>query len=115
MTDSRYSWKIFLPPRWKDSNISLDKSLVEMDPNMTLAHMTHNTSMILLHYPIASPPAEWTNLVQIPSACSAETCQVAAVETAHIAEKFLRHTQIPFVNPQFSFCVFVAGKALLGK
>jgi hypothetical protein len=93
----------------------MDKSRVDMDPNMTLAHMTHNTSMILLHYPIAFPPAEWTNLIQIPSACSAETCQVAAVETAHIAEKFLRYTQIPFVSPQFSFCVFVAGKALLGR
>ncbi|KIX05711.1 uncharacterized protein Z518_03683 [Rhinocladiella mackenziei CBS 650.93] len=106
-------WKMFLPPRWKDSNISTDKSLVNMDPNLTLAHMTHNTSMILLHYPVAFPPIEWTNLVQLPSACSAETCQLAAVETAHIAEKFLRHTPIPFVNPQFSFCVFVAAKALL--
>ncbi|KEF62303.1 uncharacterized protein A1O9_00275, partial [Exophiala aquamarina CBS 119918] len=84
-----------------------------MDPNLTLAHLTHNTSMILLHYPIAFPPVEWTNLMQLPSACSAETCHLAAVETSHIAGKFLKYTPISFVNPQFSFCVFVAAKALL--
>lgn len=107
------SWKHFLPPRWKDSNISSDKSLVDMDPNLTLAHLTHNTSMILLHLPIAVPPVEWTNLLQLPSSSSAATCGLAASEISHIAGKFLQHTQIPFVNPQFSFCLLVAAKALL--
>lgn len=106
---------MFLPSRWKDSNISTDTTLVDMDPNLTLAHMTHNTSMVLLHYPIAFPPVEWTNLVQLPSACSAETCQLAAIETSRIADRFLHHTSIPFVNPQFSFCVFVAAKVLIGS
>ena len=85
-----------------------------MDPNLTLAHLTHNTSMILLHYPIAFPPIEFSDLVKLPTACSAETCQLAAVEICRIAGKFLRHTSISFVNPQFSFCVFVAAKVLLG-
>lgn len=105
---------MFLPPRWKDSNISVDDSRIDMDPNLTLAHLTHNTSMILLHYPVAFPPSDWRNLVQLPSSCSAETCQMAAVEISRIAGKFLCHTSIPFVSPQFSFCVYVAAKLLLG-
>jgi hypothetical protein len=40
---------------------------------------------------------------------------MAAVEISRIADKFLRHTSIPFVNPQFSFCVYVAAKLLLGQ
>lgn len=105
---------MFLPPRWKDSNISIDDTRIDMDPNLTLAHLTHNTSMILLHYPVAFPPSDWRNLVQLPSSCSAETCQMAAVEISRIAGKFLCHTTIPFVSPQFSFCVYVAAKLLLG-
>ncbi|KAF2130619.1 hypothetical protein P153DRAFT_338612 [Dothidotthia symphoricarpi CBS 119687] len=106
-------WKLFLPPRWKDSNISLDRTIVDMDPNLTLAHLTHNTSMILLHHPIAHPPSNWNNIVALPKECSAQTCELAAIETSNIVDKFLAHTSIPFVNVQFSFCTFVAAKALL--
>ncbi|KAL6709031.1 hypothetical protein ACN47E_002158 [Coniothyrium glycines] len=107
-------WKIFLPTRWKDSNISVDKSIVDMDPNLTLAHITHNTSMILLHHPIAYPPkALWNEYVALPKDCSAQTCALAAVETSNIVNKFLAHTLIPFVNVQFAFCAFIAAKALL--
>jgi hypothetical protein len=105
-------WKLFLPPRWKDSNISPVTEVVDMDPNLTLAHITHNTSMILLHHPIAYPPKEWNNYVALPKECSAQTCELAAVETTNIVHKFLTH-RVVFVNVQFAFCVFVAGKALL--
>ncbi|KAH9864319.1 hypothetical protein J1614_010253 [Plenodomus biglobosus] len=107
------NWKIFLPPRWKDSNISSDTTVIDMDPNLTLAHITHNTSMILLHHPIAYPPSAWKDYVALPKECSAQTCVLAAVETSNIVDKFLAHTLIPFVNVQFAFCAYVAAKALL--
>lgn len=109
------NWKVFLPPRWKDSNISPDTAIVDMDPNLTLAHITHNTSMILLHHPIAHPPSAWKDYVALPKECSAQTCVLAAVETSNIVDKFLAHTSIPFVNAQFAFCAFVAAKALLSE
>ena len=106
-------WKMFLPPRWKDSNISADRAVVDMDPNLTLAHITHNTSMILLHHPIAYPARSWNDYVALPKDCSAQTCELAAIETSNIVSRFLTHTPIPFVNVQFAFCAFVAAKALL--
>lgn len=105
-------WKLFLPPRWKDSNISPVTEVVDMDPNLTLAHITHNTSMILLHFPIAYPPKEWNAYIALPKECSAQTCELAAVETCNIVNKFLTH-RVVFVNVQFAFCAFVAAKALL--
>ncbi|KAH9859614.1 hypothetical protein IAQ61_011395 [Plenodomus lingam] len=107
------NWKIFLPPRWKDSNISSDTTVIDMDPNLTLAHITHNTSMILLHHPIAYPASAWKDYVALPKECSAQTCVLAAVETSNIVDKFLAHTLIPFVNVQFAFCAYIAAKALL--
>lgn len=106
-------WKLFLPSRWKDSNISEDRTVVNMDPNLTLAHITHNTSMILLHHPIAFPAKSWNDYVALPKECSAQTCQLAAIETSNIVSKFLTYSPIPFVNVQFAFCAFVAAKALL--
>ncbi|KAL5406269.1 hypothetical protein PMIN03_007922 [Paraphaeosphaeria minitans] len=84
-----------------------------MDPNLTLAHITHNTSMILLHHSIAYPEKDWSDYVALPKDCSAQTCQHAAVETANIVNKFLTHTMVPFVNAQFAFCTFIAAKVLL--
>lgn len=69
--------------------------------------------MILLHHPIAFPPKGWNEYVALPKDCSAQTCELAAVETSNIVGKFLAHTPIPFVNVQFAFCAFVAAKALL--
>ncbi len=103
---------MFLPQQWQDSNISRDVTVIKMDPNLTLAHITHNTSMILLHQHIAYPPASWKDVVKLPSSCSAETCQLAAVETASIVEKYLRHMG-GIVNSQFSFCAFIAARVLL--
>lgn len=106
-------WKLFLPPRWRDSNISEDRTVINMDPNLTLAHITHNTSMILLHHPIAFPAKSWNDYVALPKECSAQTCELAAIETSNIVSKFMTYTLIPFVNVQFAFCAFVAAKALL--
>lgn len=86
-----------------------------MDTNLTLAHLTHNTSMILLHQHIAYPPVALTEIVKLPSACSAETCQLAAIETAHITQKYLKHAESEIVTAQFAFCVFIAARVLLGK
>jgi sulfite reductase beta subunit-like hemoprotein len=85
-----------------------------MDPNLTLAHVTHNTSMILLHQHIAYPAAQLSNIVRLPSACSAETCQLAAIETSSIAQKFLTYSESEIVVAQFPFCAFVAARVLLG-
>lgn len=113
-------WKMYLPQRWRDSNVSRQPTLVNMDPNLTLAHITHNTSTILLHQRIAYPDAawwaRWTTMVKVklPSVCSAETCQNAAVETAAITSKYLRYT--PKHRPlasQFAFCVYISARVLL--
>jgi hypothetical protein len=105
---------MFLPQRWKDSNISRDAFYVSMDPNLTVAHLNHNASMILLHQHIAYPPVDWSGIVKLPSSCSAETCQLAAVEIASIAKKFLTHTE-GIVTSQFPFCAFIAARVLLGE
>ncbi|KAJ5299788.1 hypothetical protein N7476_011345 [Penicillium atrosanguineum] len=105
-------WKMFLPRQWNDSDVSRDVSVIKMDPNLTLAHMTHNAAMILLHQHIAYPPKNWCDAVKLPSACSAETCQLAAVEIASIAEKYLCYMG-GIINSQFAFCAFVAARVLL--
>ena len=107
-------WKMYLPQRWKDSNVSRQPALVNMDPNLTLAHVTHNTSTIMLHQRIAYPDPAWTRIVKLPSFCSAETCQNAAVETATIANKYLRYTDSSSpVTSQFAFCVYISARVLL--
>ncbi|KAI1067849.1 hypothetical protein LB507_010537 [Fusarium sp. FIESC RH6] len=60
------------------------------------------------------PAPQWTSIVRMPSAHSAETCQVAAAETATITQKYLKYTpETSPVNSQFAFCVFVSARALL--
>ncbi|KAL2810505.1 fungal-specific transcription factor domain-containing protein [Aspergillus granulosus] len=108
------SWKMFLPQRWKDSNISRQPTVVNMDPNLTLAHITHNTSMILLHQRIAYPPSEWLEVVKLPILSSAETCEAAAAETANITQKYIDNSPPEsIVDSQFTFCVFVSARVLL--
>ncbi|KAI9150592.1 fungal specific transcription factor [Paramyrothecium foliicola] len=107
-------WKMFLPQRWKDSNISRQPDLVNMDPNLTLAHVTHNASMILLHQSIAYPKPRWSRTFKLPSSCSADTCQGAAIETTTITQKYLKHT--PRHGPvasQYAFCVYISARVLL--
>jgi len=87
-----------------------------MDPNLTLAHVTHNTSMILLHQRIAYPPLEWLEVVKLPTLSSAETCETAAAETANITIKYLENTSPrSIVDNQFAFCVFVSARVLQGQ
>lgn len=84
-----------------------------MDPNQTLAHITHNTAVVLLHQGIAYPSAEWANItMRLPMSSSAETCLAAATEVSTIAEKFLQGSSI-LTNPQFAFCLFVSGRMFL--
>jgi sulfite reductase beta subunit-like hemoprotein len=71
--------------------------------------------MILLHQHIAYPPDELRDIVRLPSSCSAETCQLAAIETSSIAQKFLAHSVSDIVVAQFPFCVFIAARVLLGR
>ncbi|KAK0385387.1 hypothetical protein NLU13_7863 [Sarocladium strictum] len=107
-------WKMFLPQRWRDSNISRQPSLVRMDPNLTLAHVTHNTSMILLHQRIAYPEPSWSDSFQLPSFCSAETCQMSAMETTTITQRYHKHTAKDSpVATQYAFCVFISARVLL--
>lgn len=84
-----------------------------MDPNLTLAHTTHNTAVILLHQGIAYPPLHWkSSPVKLPSASSAEACLDAASEISNLGRQFLSCSPI-LTNPQFSFCLFIAGRMLL--
>lgn len=102
---------MYLPSKWREA-CALNCDGV-MDPNLTLAHITHNTAVILLHQGIAWPPAHWQLCpVRLPSASSADTCLEAASEIATIGQQFLSFSPI-FTNPQLSFCLFIAGRMLL--
>ncbi|KAF5678645.1 hypothetical protein FCIRC_6419 [Fusarium circinatum] len=97
-------WKFFLPEKWRKAcQFNNDGNL---DPNLVLAHIAHNTAVVLLHQGLAYPPAEWQSLpVRLPSSSSAETCQVAADEVATIAEQFLGHSHPPArANLASKFC-----------
>ena len=105
------SWKLFLPPKWAIARVEDN----HMDPNLTLAHLTHNTAVILLHQSIALPSAKWKSCpITLPSTTSGDTCITAAIEISTIASKFLSTMNGP-ANPQFSFCLFMAGRVLLGE
>ncbi|KAK2759525.1 hypothetical protein FQN54_003004 [Arachnomyces sp. PD_36] len=102
-------WKVFLPTKWASARVEKG----HMDPNLTLAHLTHNTAVILLHQSIALPSAKWRSCpITLPSTTSADTCITAAIEISTIASKFLSTMSGP-TNPQFSFCLFMAGRVLL--
>ncbi|KAL6912499.1 hypothetical protein FSST1_010259 [Fusarium sambucinum] len=104
-------WKMLLPKKWK---VNIAQQSSRMDPNLTLAHITHNASMILLHQPIAFPPLDWSFRTRLPSFCSLDTCQAAAIEIATITNNYLKpaaHTG-PLSN-QFAFCVYLAARVLL--
>ncbi|KZL68415.1 x-pro dipeptidyl-peptidase [Colletotrichum incanum] len=104
-------WKMLLPLKWQ-ANTS--RQSTRMDPNLTLAHVTHNASMILLHQLIAFPPREWPFRARLPSILSADTCQAAAVEIAIITENYVKHAPSATpVSSQFAFCIYVAARVLL--
>ncbi|KAH8807804.1 fungal-specific transcription factor domain-containing protein [Xylogone sp. PMI_703] len=104
-------WKIFLPEQWREA-CALNADGI-LDPNLTLAHITHNTAVGLLHQGIAYPSAEWqASHIRLPSVSSAETCMAAATEVAIIAEKYLLDSTSP-TNAQFAFCLFISGRMFL--
>ncbi|PLB44151.1 hypothetical protein P170DRAFT_458845 [Aspergillus steynii IBT 23096] len=105
-------WKMLLPQKWA-INVTQQTSS-KMDPNLTLAHVTHNASMILLHQPIAFPLPSWPFKNRLPSLCSVDTCQTAAIEVASITNQYLKNSspESP-LSSQFAFCVFIAARALL--
>ncbi|KAJ5826413.1 fungal-specific transcription factor domain-containing protein [Penicillium riverlandense] len=104
-------WKMLLPQKWKADMARQDS---RMDPNLTLAHVSHNTSTILLHQPIAFPAPSWAFAARLPSASSADTCSAAAVEVAAIARNYLKTlpARLPVAN-LLAFCLFTAARALL--
>lgn len=105
-------WKMLLPQKWKVDTSRRHTS--RMDPGLTLAHLTHNASMILLHQLIAFPLPEWPFKNRLPSLCSADTCQAAAAEIAIITDNYLKNAppSLP-VTSQFAFCLYVASRACL--
>ncbi|KAH7377754.1 fungal-specific transcription factor domain-containing protein [Pyrenochaeta sp. MPI-SDFR-AT-0127] len=104
-------WKLYLPERWREAcALNADGN---MDPNLTLAHITHNTAVVLLHQGIAYPSPEWQLVpIKLPSSSSVETCMAAATEVSIIAAEFLRSMQ-SLTNPQFAFCLFICGRMLI--
>ncbi|KAM0130870.1 hypothetical protein ACHAP3_007097 [Botrytis cinerea] len=103
-------WKLFLPPKWREASV-LNVDGV-MDPNLTLAHITHNTSVILLHQGIAYPSPQWRSCpIRLPSDSSASTCITAASEVSTIVQNFLLHSTT-LTNPQFAFCIFMSARVL---
>ncbi|KAF2116652.1 fungal-specific transcription factor domain-containing protein [Lophiotrema nucula] len=104
-------WRLFLPAQWKNASVLNQDGI--MDPNLTLAHITHNTAVIQLHQCIAYPAPQWRACsIRLPSVPSSETCMAAAAEISTIAYQFLQQSN-GITNPQFSFCLFIAGRVLL--
>lgn len=110
------NWKARLPPRYQQASYD-DNGY--MDHNVTLAHLTHNTTGILLY--------QWPQLVCRDTSASASAAAAslhstllpqvslvrqAAKEIAKICTRFLMHRSY-LVSPQFSYCQFVAARALL--
>ena len=102
-------WKMNLPPQWADWHVSL-----KIDPNLTLCHLSHLTSMVLLHQHIAYPPPQWSSHIRpiLPSVCSAAICELAVVDIVAISQKYLRYVG-GLVCGQFAFCLFVAARFTL--
>lgn len=106
-----YRWRLSLPEKWREASVLNQDG--NMDPNLTLAHITQNTAVIQLHQCIAFPPATLRAYrVSLPSTSSAETCVSAASEIGTIAHQFLQQTR-GITHPQLGFCLFIAGRVLL--
>ncbi|KAA8913054.1 hypothetical protein TRICI_003302 [Trichomonascus ciferrii] len=108
------NWKKSLPPIWRNRDKKfLDKfGQVIQDPNLSLAHVTHNASVILLHQQVAFPLG-FSNSGFIPYSQnnSLKICVSAATEILNAAEDFMNYNP-GVTNPQFSFCLFVSGRLL---
>ncbi|EFY94894.1 fungal specific transcription factor domain protein [Metarhizium robertsii] len=110
--DSRLlQWELCLTHRWRDVRV-VDGYI---DPNLALAHMTHNAAIIVLHRRLAYPPASsraW--LSALVSAASREACVMAAIKMNRIANRYLDASDgIP--PHQFVFCLYIAGELFLSQ
>jgi hypothetical protein len=102
---------LFLPPKWREASVLNQAGI--MDQNLTLAHIVHNTSVILLHQGIAYPSPQWRSCpISLPSTSSSETCITAAREIATIAQQYLISNRA-LTSPQFAFCLFISARMLL--
>ena len=105
------NWKSRLPPRYQRA--SYDEQGY-MDHNITLAHLSHNTSVIVL-YQTARHIHELglvNNHVQSAWLPQLSFVKDAAKEVAKICARFLLHRRY-LVSPQFILCQFIAARALL--
>lgn len=105
------NWKASLPPRYHQA--SYDETGY-MDHNVTLAHLTHNTSGILLHQVLYTVWGARDAEVGVNSSLLSRLVLVkqAAKESTKICSRFLLHR--PYLaSPQFVFCQFIAARALL--
>jgi transcription factor-like protein len=105
------NWKARLPAKYHHVSYNEDGY---MDHNLTLAHMTHNTSSIMLYQsPRAlfglGAPGEALHRTLLPQ-CA--IIKHGAKEIARICTRFLFHRRY-LVSPQFAFCQFAAARALL--
>lgn len=104
-------WRLFLPRKWRNAAVLNQDGI--MDPNLTLAHVTHNTAVIQLHQCVAFPPPSLMAYASsLPTASSAETCMTAATEIGTMAQQFLQQSS-GITHPQLAFCLFMAGRVLL--
>ncbi|KAH8555922.1 fungal-specific transcription factor domain-containing protein [Umbelopsis sp. PMI_123] len=100
-------WKTFLPAEWQVVRLNSEGI---MDENLTLAHVTYNTSVLLLHQNVAYPSPRLG--ITLPAKTSADRCLSVAIEISTITKQFLSHITIP-ISPQFALCAFVAGRTIL--
>ena len=104
-------WELCLTHRWREVRV-IDGYI---DPNLTIAHMTHNAAIISLHSRLAHPPRQaraW--LSSLVSGASKEACVMASIKIDRIARRFLDASSgIP--PHQFALCMYIAAKVLLCK
>ncbi|KID81441.1 Transcription factor, fungi [Metarhizium guizhouense ARSEF 977] len=110
--DSRLlQWEMGLRQRWRDVKVVNGY----IDENLTLAHMTHNAAIIVLHRELAHPtPGCHAWLSGSISSASREACFLAAKKIDKLSRRFLGVRQ-GIAPHQFAFCLFVAGQVLLAQ
>lgn len=109
------NWKHSLPHEFSilQSARYTGKERLYIDPNLMLAHVTHNTSVVLLHQYLAYPAqAELISIFRQFRMSSANTCLSAASEISKVCKTYLSVTD-GFVSPQLAFCLFASGQVLL--
>lgn len=104
-------WELCLAHCWRDVRVVNGY----IDPNLTLAHMTHNSAIIILHQELAyCAPSSRAWLSSLVSAASREASVMAAMKIAKIAARYLGASDgIP--PHQFVFCLYTAGQLFLRK